>query len=674
MKNNLYKYSMVLGITVLLSMNVVISSVNSLTSNTMNYRYSIDNSSLIGDSGGGWYDGNWNYRKQLNLTNPKNNYPLELNISYDTTLNGGENVSCEENCNSDFSDLRFTESDGTTLRDYVLLNTSDDNYMYMYYGNNGASSSSNPDGVYLFYDDFEDSIINTTKWEYGTNGSGGNVVETNGRLNISTIYGQHGGAWARSNSSYKTFTNNISIEKYAYYYDADFKWFCLGTYDSVICDGTGDVTPPLNWPSFMRLNNSYYWYHKGHFVNQHRIAEVTNSLTNFIHPATWSDFKNQWNNITYNYFYNGTIEWKDEGTDTIGSVSDTSYRDDEKDIFISQGGYDATQGGWIEIEYIRIRRYCPNDEPSWIGFDSEEEFNNPPYEPSDPYPAHGSTSVNINVDLSWIGGDPDGDPVTYDVYLGTSSTPPKVASNQTATSYDPGTLDLEKTHYWKIIAWDNHSAFTEGLVWWFSTGSNQPPSKPIILSAPIFGRPEVQLDFSTVAIDPEGDQTYYMWDWGDGELSGWLGPFVSGQTTEAHHTWDDSGEFEIKVKAKDSNDAESYWSEPVQIIIENIPPDVEITQPLPNVLYLGNNPLFPFFITLIIAPIDIIVNASDDLSGMDRVEFYIKDSLKKTDTSAPYVWLWRDITFGLKAYDIKVITYDNAGNYANDTIMVWKFF
>ncbi len=165
-----------------------------------------------------------------------------------------------------------------------------------------------------------------------------------------------------------------------------------------------------------------------------------------------------------------------------------------------------------------------------------------------------------------------------------------------------------------------------------------------------------------------------MWDWGDGELSGWLGPFVSGQTTEAHHTWDDSGEFEIKVKAKDSNDAESYWSEPAQLIIENIPPDVEITQPLLNVLYLGNNPLFPFFITLIIAPIDIIVNASDDLSGMGRIEFYIKDSLKKTDTSAPYVWLWKDITFGLKAYDIKVIAYDNVGNHANDTIRVWKIF
>jgi len=76
---------------------------------------------------------------------------------------------------------------------------------------------------------------------------------------------------------------------------------------------------------------------------------------------------------------------------------------------------------------------------------------------------------------------------------------------------------------------------------------------------------------------------------------------------------------------------------------------------------------FPFFITLIIGPIGITVDASDNISGMERVEFYIKDSLKETDTSAPYVWLCRGITFSLNEYD-------NAGNHADDTIMVWKFF
>jgi len=543
----------------------------------------------------------------------------------------------------------------------------------MYYGNNGASSSSNPDGVYLFYDDFEDGIINTTRWEYGIDGSGGNVVETNGRLNISATYGQHGGAWARSNSSYKTFTNNMSIEKYAYYGDEDYKWFCLGTHDSIICDGTGDVTPPLTYPSFMRLNNSYEWYHMKCGPNYHSIVEVTDSVSNSIHYSGWCKFQDQWNNITYNYLYDGTIEWNDEGTDTIGSVSDTSYRDDEKDIFISQGGYDATRAGWMDIEYIRIRRYCPNDEPSWSGFGGEEEFNNPPYPPSDPFPVNGSFNVDISVDLSWTGGDPDGDNVTYDVYFGNSSPPPKVVDNQTDTTYDPGTLDINSTYYWKIVAWDEPGLFNESPNWWFSTADNQPPSQPVIQSAPAFGRPGVQLAFSVATTDPDEDDVYYMWDWGDGSHSNWLGPYSSGINATSNHTWDESGEFEIKVKAKDDYNAESYWSEPVQLIIENIPPDTEITKPIPGSIYLVNELFCPFFTNLIIGPIDIIVKASDNESGMNKVEFYLDGVLKRTDSTQPYMWGWNERGF-LFLYKIEVVTYDNVGNSAMKSIQAFKLF
>ncbi len=83
-----------------------------------------------------------------------------------------------------------------------------------------------------------------------------------------------------------------------------------------------------------------------------------------------------------------------------------------------------------------------------------EEPNNPPYPPSDPSPSDGATNVEITVDLSWIGGDPDGDDVTYDVYFGLTSPPLKVMSNQSTPSYDPGTLDYITTYYWEIISWD----------------------------------------------------------------------------------------------------------------------------------------------------------------------------------------------------------------------------
>jgi len=106
--------------------------------------------------------------------------------------------------------------------------------------------------------------------------------------------------------------------------------------------------------------------------------------------------------------------------------------------------------------------------------------NLPPYTPSNPLPPNGAMYVDPDADLSWTGGDPNpGDTVTYDIYFGTSSIPPKVVDNQSATSYDPGTMNFNTTYYWQIVAWDNHSNTSEGPIWNFTTeGPNNPPNTP----------------------------------------------------------------------------------------------------------------------------------------------------------------------------------------------------
>ncbi|UCC79202.1 MAG: hypothetical protein JSW64_13140 [Candidatus Zixiibacteriota bacterium] len=97
--------------------------------------------------------------------------------------------------------------------------------------------------------------------------------------------------------------------------------------------------------------------------------------------------------------------------------------------------------------------------------------NNPPAAPSNPSPAHGATDQSTTVQLSWSCSDPDGDDLTYDIYFGTSATPPLVQSNQTATTYNPGTLQPGTTYYWQIIA-DDGTDQTEGSIWSFSTYSS----------------------------------------------------------------------------------------------------------------------------------------------------------------------------------------------------------
>ena len=94
--------------------------------------------------------------------------------------------------------------------------------------------------------------------------------------------------------------------------------------------------------------------------------------------------------------------------------------------------------------------------------------------------------------------------------------------------------------------------------------SNNPPNKPATPSGETSGSYGTEYIYTTSTEDNNDDQVYYMWDWGD-EISGWIGPYDSGEEIEVSHTWTEQGTYEIKVKAKDSNEAESQWSDPLPI-------------------------------------------------------------------------------------------------------------
>ncbi|MEM0466255.1 MAG: DUF2341 domain-containing protein [Candidatus Thermoplasmatota archaeon] len=107
--------------------------------------------------------------------------------------------------------------------------------------------------------------------------------------------------------------------------------------------------------------------------------------------------------------------------------------------------------------------------------------NYPPYQPSNPFPVNHATDIDVTVVISWIGGDPDvGDTVTYDVYFGSVNPPTKQVSNQTGTTYTPGTLQYLTTYYWKVVAWDALGCSTSSIVWDFTTlyVPNNPPYQP----------------------------------------------------------------------------------------------------------------------------------------------------------------------------------------------------
>ena len=96
-------------------------------------------------------------------------------------------------------------------------------------------------------------------------------------------------------------------------------------------------------------------------------------------------------------------------------------------------------------------------------------LNQPPDPPYSPVPCDGECNVSIKIDLTWNCSDPDDDPLTYDVYFGTSTKPLKQAENLTEAEFDPGKLRYEKTYYWYIVAYDTQGLSTGGPCWSFTT-------------------------------------------------------------------------------------------------------------------------------------------------------------------------------------------------------------
>ena len=187
--------------------------------------------------------------------------------------------------------------------------------------------------------------------------------------------------------------------------------------------------------------------------------------------------------------------------------------------------------------------------------------NRAPYKPHDPEPLDGSVEQPVNEELRWSGGDPDGDPVTYDVYFGTDPTPALASSNTVLPEYHPGMLDTFTTYYWKIISRDDHDVEVQGNVWHFTTGNNPPfvPGNP--------DPPDSSVDqsiFSTLSWtggDPDGDTvTYYLY-FGPSSLPPWISTIDSTSYDPGVLTFLTTYYWKIVARDRHNNIVESpLWS------------------------------------------------------------------------------------------------------------------
>lgn len=102
-------------------------------------------------------------------------------------------------------------------------------------------------------------------------------------------------------------------------------------------------------------------------------------------------------------------------------------------------------------------------------------------------------------------------------------------------------------------------------------------------------------------------------------------------------------------------------------------PALTMVKPQEGYFYLGGKEVMRTLssTTVIVGDIHIEVNATDKVSGIDIVEFYVNDELKNATDETPYRWLWDDPAFFMKT--LKIIAYNNAGSTAEKEIKTLVF-
>jgi hypothetical protein len=154
----------------------------------------------------------WYYYRPIIIDNTQNSNSLtdyQILVTLDTRT-----LISQGKMRSDCGDVRFTDSDGNTLLNYwidrstcntnnteiwvkvpIILGNSNKT-IYLWYGNPSATSMSNGNLVFDFFDDFDGNSLDTNKWEVVNSGSGFYSL-TNGEL----IIGSSGDWWGTSDTA-----------------------------------------------------------------------------------------------------------------------------------------------------------------------------------------------------------------------------------------------------------------------------------------------------------------------------------------------------------------------------------------------------------------------------------------------------------------------------------------
>jgi hypothetical protein len=174
--------------------------------------------------------------------------------------------------------------------------------------------------------------------------------------------------------------------------------------------------------------------------------------------------------------------------------------------------------------------------------------------------------------VGWYDPDPPGNPyLSGDIWYGGWGCPPEIKGYDTEYGIGITWIDIDteiqpdQWVYFGLSIDPYASIHAIPDVKWGNYQENTIPNKPDKPSGSASGKPGTVYIYSTKTTDPDGDELFYRWNWGEGTTSGWTGPYSSGQQVSASHTWVEKGSYDVTVKSKDYFGYEGGWSDPLSV-------------------------------------------------------------------------------------------------------------
>jgi len=250
---------------------------------------------------------------------------------------------------------------------------------------------------------------------------------------------------------------------------------------------------------------------------------------------------------------------------------------DEWSGLLGAGVLDSRSHSWSTPGTYLVKvivRDSLGTQSSWSSTKTVVIASNPSAIPTQP---SGTGTGYVNTSLTYVtsASDPDGNKIRYGWDFDGDGT-----VDEWSGLVNSGTADTRSKTWLTagtyLVKVKSEDSFGEQSGWStaksvvIDTGipPNHAPATPFTPSGPDNGSMNTALMFSASATDVDGNELRYGWDWnGDGTVEDWSRTMASGTADRREKIWSKPGVYSIRVKAEDSNGAQSAWSEAKTVTI-----------------------------------------------------------------------------------------------------------